>query len=100
MGLLSAHPGDHEGAAIMTQPMNPADYVPSDAVRLIMFMYVESRPRESSSWVNQAEKRFRDGVRHGYAATLRALVGLETKITDPDDLDELCADLIVTSRAD
>ncbi len=74
--------------------MNPVDYVPSDGVRLIMFMYVESRPRESTSWVDREEKRFRDGIRHGYATALRSLVGLETAITDPDDLDELCADLI------
>lgn len=105
MGMLPTHPGDHErqGGAVMMQPMNPVDYVPSDAVRLIMFMYVESRPRESSSWVNREEKRFRNGVTHGYATALRALVSLESKITDSDDLDGLCADLIddfMTSQAD
>lgn len=77
-----------------TLPINPADYQPSAAVNLLIEKVINSRPRESSSWINAAEKIFNDGTRHGYAMALRGLVELETGIGDPNDLDGLCADLI------
>jgi len=39
-------------------------------------------------------------ARHGLAIALRALVELETGITDPDDLDGLCGDLLTEARID
>ena len=74
--------------------INPVDYVPSTQVRRLIEMVIDHRYQEHSIWTDMNERRFRDGMRHGLAASLRALVELETKINDPDDLDGLCADLI------
>lgn len=75
-------------------PVNPAKYRPSEQVKLIITMIVESRPTETSSWYNADHRRFNDGHRHGLNVVFRALVELETRITDSDDLDRLCGDMI------
>jgi hypothetical protein len=85
---------------IMTQPMNPADYVASQAVHLVIGMIIESRIRDTGiTWITVGERQLREqqfhnGTRWQLDVVLRALVEQETNITDPDDLDELCADLI------
>jgi len=78
---------------MIKRPINPVDYVPSDQVKLLLKMLVETRVREYSSWISDSERRFQDGTRHGLQVALRALVQAETHIEDPDDLDGLCADL-------
>lgn len=76
------------------QPINPVDYVPSEQAQRLIEMILDHRYQEHSSWTDTNERRFLDGNRHGLNLAFRALVELETKITDPDDLDGLCADLI------
>lgn len=78
------------------QPMNPCDYVPSSQVRLVMQMSVEAR----HAWRGGGSNPFDVGTRHGLNQVFRALVELETKITDPDDLDGLCSDLITEYKID
>jgi hypothetical protein len=88
------HCTDTAAKKVETQPVNAVDYVPSDAVQLLVYMIMEAQPRESSAWVDASEKRFRDGHRHGLAQALRALISLESKITDAETLDELCSEMI------
>lgn len=78
----------------MKQPMNPVDYVVSPQVGVLINMIIDSRPRSIDNWDSPDDRRFNDGYRHGMNIIYRALVELETGITDPDDLDRLCADLI------
>lgn len=78
--------------AIRTQaapkpPVDPAHYAPSTQVRHVMTMIVESRYQASND-----DRSI--GFRHALNSVFRQLVELETGITDPDDLDVLCGDLI------
>lgn len=71
------------------RPMNPVDYVPSPQVNVVIGMVVNAAPR---NW--REESQLERGSRYGLAQALRDLVKHETNITDPDDLDALCGDLV------
>lgn len=77
--------------------IKPQDYRASKQVRLVVEMIQAQRVPHAG--VGESERRFQDGTRHGLNITLRALVELETNITDPEDLDGLCADLIEDAMA-
>lgn len=91
--------------AIRTQaapkpPVNPAEYRPSRQVRHVIGIIAETiRGDRSSPWTPETEIRFNDGVRHGQAIMLRALVELETRITDSDTLDQLIGDMMEEATA-
>ena len=78
----------------MTQPMNPVDYVPSVQVQHVIKVYLSMRRR--TDW--REEIPTERGERYGVAGIVRELVALETNITDPDDLDELCAELVENAQ--
>lgn len=75
-------------------PVKPSDYCPSRQVGHIVEMINEMGPGISSPWDSERDHGQRIGYRHGQAVILRALVELETGITDSDLIDEICADLI------
>jgi len=76
------------------KPVNPADYVPSQAVHVTLGMIAEARLHVSSPWDDEAQKRFNMGARWQLDVTLRTLVRLETGITGSQAIDELCAGLV------
>lgn len=94
--------------AIRTQtapkpPVDPAKYRPSEQVRHVIAIIAETRftsPGLSWSWsIDESKERFNTGLRHGQAIILRALVELETRITDSDTLDQLIGDMMEEATA-
>lgn len=64
------------------------DYTPSMQVDELIEMILDERmPRKPAC-------QFNDGVRHGLNRALWHLVQLESKITDPDIIDELCGEML------
>ena len=70
------------------------EYVPSKQVDLLIKMVIDYRYRDAIIWNDNAERRFHGGVRHGLNLAFRNMVELETGLTDSDELDELCSDLL------
>lgn len=77
-------------------PVDPADYTPSVQVRHVIAIIAETRfTSPGLSWsIDEGEQRQQTGYRHGQAVILRALVELETRITDSDTLDQLIGDMM------
>lgn len=74
--------------------IKPQDYTPSMQVQQLISMVIDYRYDPSMISESAGQRRFEQGTRYGLNLAFRALVIRETEITDPDDLDELCADLI------
>lgn len=79
--------------------IDASKYRPSKQVRTLVTMINEHRYNSDTLSEDSGERRFHMGTRHGLNLAFRALVELETGITEPDDLDGLCDDLIEDAQA-
>lgn len=80
--------------------INPVHYRPSKQAQMMITLINDHRYNSDTLSRDSGERRFHMGTRHGLNLAFRALVELETGITDPDDLDGLCGDLLQDDLAD
>ena len=72
-------------------------YKPSRQVNHLVNMIVIDRHGDRGTYPEAVRERNK-GFRHALNSVLRELVELESNITDPDDLDVLCGDLIEEAK--